>query len=322
MKLEPIRIRLVAGQQIPTESSPREAFWRAILQPQHQDDDISVLEGRLRREFGSSLRRLLINEVSEPIRQVESTLYRGEFRDFERILFRFFDGPRSEKDWDRGQALDAFARLTEQRQQMFRDNAPLRRLQERVAAAASVTFAARIAGYSSLNLDLSLGSITKVADAFENDFDSFRIFLEAFIPKAFDDIFLNINAHIIDFSVQIPSAYEKEFQSAAAAISPIGNAVQPLLSLQSSAQASSSRERAEWLWRLANGSLLIPLLLSLFVTYQGVAMLKGISNSQTEALKPILDHQLKLLEEDRHRLFKEPPTPVVPVAPAGSPTKP
>ena len=252
------------------------------------------------------------------MRQIEHTLYRGEFRDLEHFLFRFLEGPRSEKSWDQAQVLDAFTRLLEQRQQIFRESPALQRVQERVAAASSVTFSVRLAGYSSLNLDLSLGSIKSVAEAFENDFDSFRIFLEAFVPQAFARVFWEENANRLDFFVQIPASYEQAF-----IVKPDQTpvSISETTSVVSASPSAPARERAEWLWRLANGSLLIPLLLALVVMYFGMSALKEIMGSQNEALKPILEHQLKLLEEDRHRLFKEPPSAAVPSSATSAPTK-
>lgn len=321
MKLEPIRLRLVPRQPLPEQSNPRDAFWRATRRPVDQDDDISESEGKLRKEFGPALRSLLVQELAEPLRQIEQTLYRGEFRDLEHFLFRFFDGPSSDKGWDRSQALDAYARLLEQRQQFFRESPALRRAQERVAAASSINFSVRLAGYSSLNLDLSIGSIKSVADAFENDFESFRVFLEAFVPQAFGRVFWDESANRLDFTVQVPAAYEQAFL-ASSAQQP--SAAQPPATAGQAAAVippAPARDRAEWLWRLANGSLLVPLLLALVVMYYGMAMLKDLRGSQNEALKPILEHQLKLLEEDRRRLFKETPAPSPAASAASTPAK-
>ena len=320
MKHEPIRLRLVPRQSsLPEQSNPRDSFWRAIRPPVNQDDDIVQSEAKLRKEFGPALRGLLLRELAEPLRQIEQTLYRGEFRELEHFLFRFVDRPTSDKvGWDRTQALDAFTRLIEQRQQIFRDSPALHRAQERVAAASSVSFSVRLAGYSSLNLDLSIGSLQSLADAFDNDFDSFRVFLEAFVPQAFERVFRQENVDCLDYTVQVPASYEQAF---------IANPPTPTSTQQTSVTASSpvtagptatpARERAEWLWRLANGSLLVPLLLALVVMYYGMTMLNDLRTSQNEALKPILEHQLKLLEEDRRRLFKEPSTPV-PSAPSAT----
>jgi hypothetical protein len=257
--------------------------------------------------------------LAAPLRSLEDTLFRSEFGNLERIMFRFFDFPRSEKDLDRAQILDSFTRLLEQRQQFFRDQPGIQRTLEKLGAAGAVHFSVRIAGYSSLNLDLSTGAFKSLAEAFDNDFDSFRVFLEAFVPQAFGEVFSSDAADRMNFTVQVPASYEKEFVLVRSASPPPGpgdNTMQP-----ASQPATTTRERAEWLWRLANGSLLVPLLLALLVMYQGMSMLKDIHASQAEAMKPILEYQLKLLEEDRHRLFKEPGPVTAPAAVPSAATK-
>ena len=304
MERQPIRIRLVPREPVRNQENAREAFWRAIRRSDNQEQEISVSEGKLCREFGPALREMLIRELSEPLRSIEDTMFHREIRDFEHILFAFSQGPKSERGLDQAQALDAFTRLLEQRQKGFQDIPALRNIQEKLAVASSVTFSIRIAGYSSLNLDLSVGSLQKIAKVFENDFDSFRVFLEAFIPKTFANVFRQDEANRVKFEVDIPETYKQAFNRD----NSKENAIVPLSTNNSSAgdnQVNTSRERAEWLWRLANGSLLIPLILALAVMYYGMSMFENIRVSQNDALKPLLEHQLKLLEEDRKRIFKD-----------------
>jgi hypothetical protein len=319
MKLEPIHLRLIPREPVGAES-PREAFWRSVHQDNNRDTSISELEGKLRREFGRALRQLLVQEIAEPLRQFDRNLYRGEFRDLEHFFFRFFDRPNSEKYWDSGQALDTLARLMDQRQQIVRESPALRRIQERLAAASSVAFAIRLAGYSSLSLDLSVGSLKSVAEAFDHDFESFRVFLEAFVPQAYAEVFGDAEADRLSFEVQVPPTYEQAFSEPPSAPAPpaqsaVGQPSAP------APPAPSARDRAEWLWRLANGSLLVPFLLALVVMYYGLSLLRDFKDMQGDALKPILDHQLKLLEEDRRRMFSETQTPRAAGSSASAATK-
>jgi hypothetical protein len=214
-------------------------------------------------------------------------------------MYRFLDGPTS----DRYAVGEALSRILEQRQQLLRDNVDLRRVQERIAATAGIVFSCRIVRYSSLNLDLAAGSFNDIAKAFENDFDSFRVFLEAFIPVAFAEVFSEESADRLTFSAAIPASAEQAFRAAIQIPSPpiVATPAPPLPTTQS----TDARARAEWLWRLANGSLLVPLLLALVVMYQGLRMLNDIRGTQFEAIRPVLEHQLRLLEEDRHRLLRD-----------------
>jgi hypothetical protein len=69
-------------------------------------------------------------------------------------------------------------------------------------------------------------------------------------------------------------------------------------------------ERAEYMWRIANGSLLLPVLLALAVLYYVGTEMSSLRNIQMEALKPILDQQMELLKEDRERIKELQASPV------------
>lgn len=286
----------------------------------HENGDFDSLEGKLCREFGPALRRLLVEHFSGPLRDADRTFFRGEFGDLEHFLFRYFDRSFMKGGWQQGQALEAFARLLEQRQQIFRESPGLKAASEKIAAIGPITFGVRIAGYSSINLDLSVGSLKKVVEVFDNDFDSFRVFLEAFVPQAYARVFSHDDAQRLDSEVRIPDSFVKAFATAASPPSAAELSVTPLEQLASGHPPSVAREKAEWLWRLANGSLLLPVLLSLVVLYLGMSMLHDIGKSQNEMMKPIFEHQMRLLEEDRRRLFKEsvsapPPTSATTASP-------
>ena len=121
------------------------------------------------------------------------------------------------------------------------------------------------------------------------------------MPPALAGVFDEDFADRFEFTVSNPTSLERAFEEGARhrpVPSPIGAAP------HQTGAIPASRERAEWLWRLANGSLLIPFLLSILVMYFGLRMLTDIRNTQSEALKPVIEHQLELLKEDRAR-FRE-----------------
>ncbi len=312
MSLDPIRLRITPREPRPgQDKEPRKAFWATARDESDSNESVTSLEAKLCREFGGELRSALLRELAEPLRTLDSELFPGSLRDFEHWMFRFMDGSRESY---RYQFAEVFSRLMEQRQQVLRESPGLRRVQERLAAAAGITFSTRLAGYASLNLDLVPSSLKQVAAAFENDFDSFRVFLEAFVPVAFAGVFSESSADRLGFTVTVPFSVERAFREAGTqeqASAPVTGPV--------AASPTSARERAEWLWRLANGSLLVPLLLALLVMYQGMKMLGEIRAAQYEALKPVLEHQLKLLEEDRLRLSRD---VVVPPQSAPAPAQP
>ena len=298
MGRESVRIRLIPRFPVSNAKNPREAFW---LSMGHENDDYDGLEGKLCREFGPALRRVLIGHISEPLRATDVTFSGGQFGDIEHFLFRYFDRLHFEKEWRHGQELDALVRLLEQRHQFISESPGLRATNEKVAAAGSIIFAARVAGYSSLSLDLSVGPIKKVVEVFDGDFDGFRVFLEAFVPQAYSHVFSYSEAERANYDVQMPTSFAKSFSMARIQSLPVAIPEQQT----SVAASSAAREKAEWLWKLANGSLLLPVVLSLVVLYLGMTILHDIGKSQQTLMAPIFEHQMKLLEEDRRRIFKE-----------------
>lgn len=306
---DPIRIRVVPRDGERMTDSPRDAFWAPLRETEGFSNlRITQLEAKLCREFGGALRSALFNQLSRGIRTLDSELFPASLRDFEHFFFEFM-GPRSARELYGYQFADAFTRYLEHRQQVLSENVSLREAQERLAAASSIFFSTRIAGYSSLDLDLSAGSFQQLAKVFDGNFDTLRVFLDAFVPVAFAEVFTEQFADGHEFGISIPRSAEQAFGEASRALEKAGGMpprVAPPPTAPSS-PTSAARERAEWIWRLANGSLLIPLLIALAVMFYGLRLLSDIRSSQFEAMQPILQHQLELLREDRLRMSAEPP---------------
>ena len=155
MTTDPIRIRITPREPKPTKDrSPRDAFWAAIREPNESEQSIAAAEAKLCRRLGLELRDVLVRNLAEPLRTYDSEF----LRELEHLTFRF-DRPRPDRDWYGFQSGDALLRILEQRQQMLRESPAFRHAQERLAATGAVTFAVRLGGYSSLNLEIVPGSI-------------------------------------------------------------------------------------------------------------------------------------------------------------------
>lgn len=315
---EPIRVRVTVRNQSFSRENPREAFWAPYREsPSSSESDSAIveLERQFCRDFGGELRDALVQQASVGWRRLESDLFLGGFDDLRHFMLR-----RSDKE---PYSLDALNRFLEYRQQMFRDSAPLRRAHERMVAAGSVLFTTRISGYSSLNFDIATGSFGQLATIFDDNFDAFRVFLDAFVPVAFGEVFSEDFANQLEFSVVVPRSVEEAFyaavggaQSALTPTMPSAATSPPAPTTSDTRDQWGARERAEYLWRLANGSLLVPVVLALAIMFYGFSILADIRRTQYEAPKPLLDHQLELLREDRLRMWPAQPTPT----PAPSPT--
>lgn len=304
--VEPIRLKLTPRVPQDEFGDIRHQFWRSIRQDAESSADFAKLEGKICRDLARELRYGLIDEIAAPLRKIERSAFRDEFGSLEHFMFRAFERKDGDYGRDTPQIFDTLVRHFDARQRLFQENPEIRRIQDKVARAGGIYFSAKIAGYSSLNLDISVSGIAALADVFDRDFDSFRVFLEAFIPHAVGRVFWEETADLLEYSTQIPPSFEASFKAATAQPLP---AYAPANPATVAALPATPREKAEWLWKLANGSLLLPVLLALVVMYFGLSMLNDIRGTQFDALKPVLEHQLKLLEEDRHRLNDSRETP-------------
>ena len=303
MPSDPIRIRITVRESGRTPGNPREDFWTSVTGSE-SNEAIASREAKLCREFGTIFRDILLKELGNPFRTINN-----ELDSVERGMFRFMDPPFPMKEGDNSQFSEIFSRVLEHRQQRVRESPTLQSAQERLAAAAGITFSTRITGYSSLDLALMVGPFNLLARAFENDVDGFRVFLEAFIPPAFGEALSEYTLENCHFKIDIPESVETAFH--ASSIDARSTRVAPPASQPGG--GSQARERAEWIWQVANGSLLLPVLLALVVLAYGLQILNDMRSTQYDVLTPILDHQLKLLEEDRLRLLQDatPPPPAV-----------
>lgn len=281
----------------PYESGSREGFWALLRKysDSHSNSSPAQLEGIFKAGFGGSLRAHLVSHLRDARDATEMRSPRDEpWLDFERYLFR---GPgRDPERWDAAGYFDMVARISEARYRSIDSIPELRTLQSKIAAAGSVTFAVRRVTYGSLGFDLSLGSLDKLATIFENNFDSLQVSLEAFVPLAFADVLDSNFASALDFEIAPSAGLSAQF---AVQHAPT---VQPTVHPVGPGPAAGARDKAEWIWRLANGSLLVPLIISILVMWYGIKELSAISDRQLQYMQPLLQHQLELLREDRARL--------------------
>ncbi len=292
----PIKLRITRRDSLRGDADPREVFWAPLREIGDESNaSVATFEGRFVRRFGPSLRDSLVESLARAARAAEERAY-PPFRDFERLLLEF--GPRKEYGY---QFADAFAKLLEERARLLRESPGIRDARERMSLAATVVFSTRITGYSSLEAELSVGSLQKLARIFDGNFESFRVFLEAFVPVAFAEVFNEQFADVHEYSVRVPAGFASGFNAAARdEARPISAGV--VTSGKEHSGQSASRERAEWLWKLANGSLIVPFLLALAVMWFGLQAISGIYRDHRDAMNPVLEHQLLLLKEDRERL--------------------
>jgi hypothetical protein len=173
--------------------------------------------------------------------------------------------------------------------------------QRKAALAASTVINARIVGYSSLDLGISIEPIGNLVEFFDGNFDYFQIFLSSYIPKSFDEsirggfwytawdsTLAEYNFAISSIPAEISDAFKSKSVNA------------PTVKLPSA-------DKARWAWVLANTSLVVPTLLAAAYLYVAERRLESreqvveakmniAEKSAIEAYKAVSETQAKLIE--------------------------
>lgn len=213
------------------EKSDRYSFWNTVMDKSLNSSyeySIDEIENRFRDNFGISLKRNL-----ERFFFSEDLRYMLGDRHIERIS-------QTQIDY----------------------------VEKKIELLSQVFFQVRIQGYTSLNFSLEMTSISKIAELFNNNFDLFRMFLDAYIPRSFENSVNNFDTEgKFDFEIKnIPTELINAFNQSAplnntptAALIPSNSAIQP--------KNSNNSDKSQWIWAIVNGSLLVPLFLALVIFY-------------------------------------------------------
>jgi hypothetical protein len=294
-----IKIRIAELELSPKSNNVdlRQEFWSRLGDTNNVESisntmSVSQLEAKLQREFGRRLATHMRNHISFALDKMDRAACNERYFDFMGLRVEAY------KNYDYGAA---YSRYLEFRQQLIRDNPTYSDAIRRLGDASNVLIRVTIRNYTSLNLDVDISPLRKVASAFESDFDSFRVFLDVFVPQTFAEIFSVNFANSFSYNIEVLQDCKQAFLAIpqpTALQKAVASAATPTVDTK----VTDSQKRAEWLWRLANGSLLFPVVVAIIVLYLSWQEMSSLRESQRKSLESSLDHQLKLLEEDRQRL--------------------
>lgn len=296
MTHQAVRVTLRHRSESPkSDRDARESFW----QPLRNREELSttpayLLESRLENGVAAALKARLVQNFTDALSAAES---RPFGRDLEHLFERwFFDRPSREPY--AFQFGEVISRLAEIRERLAADTPGLAEARQKAALAASSVVAIRISRYGSLEADVLLSPISAIGRVFDYDADALQVFLQAFLPVAFADVFDGESAAALQYDVQVPDSLGRAMSAARSDPLPLSSRPKQT----PGDDPSQARQKAELLWRIANGTLVLPVLLALLVMFYGFKELSAIRTSQLQLLQPILEHQAALLQEDRVRL--------------------
>jgi hypothetical protein len=170
------------------------------------------------------------------------------------------------------------------------------RIEETVS---KVSFRAKISGYSSLKLSIEAAPEAALAELF-GDVDAVELFLETAMPYCFNSTYNNDIAEMLEFDV-------KRQASDNASLAPLAAAT-------SNSSSRPVADKSEKIWKIANYSLVLPVLLTVYIFFQGLHQLSEIK--RVDDRSQILDLQMKMLQAEAERirtLFPSAPCPAVAV---------
>lgn len=171
-----------------------------------------------------------------------------------------------------------------------------------------VSFTCKVSGYSSINFEVVISGFQALAEIFDRDFESFRVFFEPFLFGALGDAYNASVENGVTADLRFSADFREDFE-------------RPLLrsKLASAAAELSTRlpsdaaARAQWLWRLANGSLLVPVVLALVILIFGGMALRDLHRAYVDGLARLLEvtlSQQELMLGNRTQAAPRSSTPV------------
>lgn len=242
------------------ERDRRKAFWVASgLWSDAADERLSKFEANFADGVARRLRQALIGYADEQLRSLEGFPTSEREHLLDRLVREAFRGRGSDVRSDT-RAIDpsVAAVLIAAVTQRTSRQVPQRYLEvaaARLAAASSIVIKARVAGYSSLSLAVAVDSLAKLATVFDGNWETCAMFMEAFVPP---DVLPRTPENTTDLARDPPKGWPAP--DATKGTSDGSGAVPP----QGQEQTAEERRR-HFYWKVANYSLIFPVLLMLGV---------------------------------------------------------
>lgn len=291
-----IKIKISRSKQsLPTYIHLREAFWNQDEKNKDSTEaNIEAFENGLRNEFGQNLRQKLIYSFQQALSGDDEMSHRD-------LAYEFFHYLRNS---ERPESYEKLLSILPLFQRQI-DTPGFKKAYDRYILATQMHFRTEIIGYSSLEIGLLISSVEKASKLFDGEYDTFLGFLEAYVPQAFSNStpFDSTMCHEMKFEYETSPEFKMNFSSHQ---QQKDGAQLPVVASQPMTRIDQAEQRLDRLYKIINGTLLVPVAVSLVVIYLGFKMYTDIATTQSQMMKPIIEHQLKLLEEDRKRMLDKP----------------
>jgi|WetSurMetagenome_2_1015567.scaffolds.fasta_scaffold02226_7 hypothetical protein len=282
MKDTRIRVRIIPTLgDLPTSPNPKEDFWFHISKSIHTEtNNPEYLESKFRKDFPTQLKIDLKKKYINELREIESS-YRVDFepRYFDKMFFHYFE---KEGKFRIDDYMMGISRLQEIKNEYFKENKEYQDLLMKYLLSTQIEFGVQNIHYSSLGFDFQIEPIEKVIRLFDNNFELFSIFLNSYIPQSFQSSITDDTDSLpISISIDYPETLKTVFNEKPKTI------ISSKRSENAELVKPDKWDKAKWIWSLANGSLLVPVLLSLLVLYIAFNKIEKVNEIREQNFKTI-----------------------------------
>lgn len=276
-------------------SSVRDAFWVPLL-------NYNVPEDRRETKIeavSDHIESLIIDEMGRNLSSEFSRYIIPELASIEyTLLGEYYDKIKPEK----------FANL---RLEFIREFPVYKNLFDKKLNASQVSFRFEVLSYSSLEISLFIGALTKAVDLFGSNFDLFKNFVEIYLPvscvRTLKDypkkgwrFSIDDEEYIkqMEFDFEYPKSIKNMFISSNGKSNPekIDISMKKYKRDNANKVETKDSEKAEFIWKIVNSTLLIPVILSLIVLYFAYDNMSKTRDAQIKALNPIIEYQNDFIE--------------------------
>ncbi len=301
MKEHFIKIRIAPIEKTKESLNSKESFWRFISERTNKESNVSEnLEYVFKRNFSKELKNNLKQKFRNELRDFERD-YRIDFKSpyFDEIFHHYFRRFEEQEKIHLDDFINSISKLQELKNDYFKDNKEYQKLLTKSLIASQIDFGVKNISYSSIGFDLSIEPFDKVLEVFDNNFELFRIFLDQYIPKSFissisvynDSLPLNVN---IEYSNSFKDSFNKK---------PNESKNVETESRNNNQNPTGKWDKAKWVWSLANGSLVIPVILALLILYFAFNKIESVNNIRQDNFEKIQIENNKVIQ-NFHKLIE------------------
>jgi hypothetical protein len=145
--------------------------------------------------------------------------------------------------------------------------------------------------YGSLDFSIEIAGLKHLVALFEGNFDLFDIFLSTYVPVAFAEAIGYRDLNPTNIDIFSSPTLRSAFSAYSTVPQPVTTTPSPLMD-----------PRMRWIWMITNGSLVVPILLSLAVLYVGARLLEREHDALSSRLDAIQKKEAALLDAQTQRL--------------------